>query len=45
LRRGGQEAWQVSANRGELERQSDGNRLVTLRINRPIDGSPLDMLR
>jgi len=39
------EPWRVSANRWELSRQSDGNWLVDLRVNRPVDGSPLDILR
>lgn len=37
------QAWRVSANRWELARQPDGNWLVELRINRPIDGSQLDL--
>ena len=39
------EAWRVSANRWELARQSDGSWLVDLRINRPVDGSPPEILR
>lgn len=41
----GYEVWRVSANRWELSRQPDGSWLVDLRINRPVDGSPLDVLR
>lgn len=39
------EAWRVSANRWELARQADGSWLVDLRVNRPVDGSPPDLLR
>lgn len=38
------EAWRVSANRWELERQPDENWLVALRVNRPVDGAPSDLL-
>ncbi len=39
------EAWRVSANRWQLARQPDGSWLVDLRINRPVDGSPPEILR
>ncbi|MFK7840776.1 MAG: nuclear transport factor 2 family protein [Sphingorhabdus sp.] len=38
------EAWRVSHNRWELSRQTDGNWLVDMRVNRPVSGAPLKHL-